>query len=56
VEPDGVHLREIAQLADDGALQPLIDSVFSLSEARPAFERVMQGGKRGKVVIRVRDD
>jgi hypothetical protein len=31
-------------------------SVFDLSEARPAFERSMARGKRGKVVLRVVDE
>jgi NADPH:quinone reductase-like Zn-dependent oxidoreductase len=39
-----------------GDLRPVIDSVFDLSEARPAFERSMARGKRGKVVLRVVDE
>ena len=53
VEPSGAQLEEIAALADSGALQVSIDSVFPLAEAQAAFERLAQPGKRGKVVLRV---
>jgi NADPH:quinone reductase-like Zn-dependent oxidoreductase len=53
VEPNRQQLVEIAQLADQGALRPAIDSVHPISEARAAFERSLASGKRGKVVIRV---
>ena len=55
VEPDRQQLVELANLASDGTLRPAIDSVFSLEDARSAFERVMASGKRGKVVIEVDD-
>jgi NADPH:quinone reductase-like Zn-dependent oxidoreductase len=55
VEPKPEQLVEIAALADSGSLQPQIDSVFPLAEARAAFERLPARGKRGKVVLRVHD-
>jgi NADPH:quinone reductase-like Zn-dependent oxidoreductase len=56
VEPGREQLSELARLADSGELRPAIDSVFSLADARLAFERVMEPAKRGKVVLRVVDD
>jgi NADPH:quinone reductase-like Zn-dependent oxidoreductase len=53
VEPNRDQLAELAQIVDEGIVKPLIDSVFPLAEARIAFERVMEPGKRGKVVLRV---
>ena len=53
VEPNRAQLVELARLVDDGALRPAIDSVFPLGEARAAFERTQERGKRGKVVLRV---
>lgn len=53
VEPDGEQLRELGDLIERGALKPAIDSVFTLDDARAAFERVMSRGKRGKVVLEV---
>jgi NADPH:quinone reductase-like Zn-dependent oxidoreductase len=53
VEPDREQLVQLAGLANDGILRPAIDSVFSLKDARAAFERVISSGKRGKVVIEV---
>jgi NADPH:quinone reductase-like Zn-dependent oxidoreductase len=55
VEPNAQQLTELARLVDAGAVRPAIDSVFPLSDARAAFGRVMAGGKRGKVVLRVVD-
>jgi NADPH:quinone reductase-like Zn-dependent oxidoreductase len=55
VEPNGAQLTELARLADTGLLRPAIDSVFPLEEARAAFARVAERGKRGKVVLRVVD-
>jgi NADPH:quinone reductase-like Zn-dependent oxidoreductase len=56
VEPDRAQLIELAELVDRGELRPEIDSIFSLADARAAFERSMARGKRGKVVLRVVDE
>jgi NADPH:quinone reductase-like Zn-dependent oxidoreductase len=51
VEPDHEQLLELAALVDAGELRPEVDSVFPLTEARAAFQRVAAPGKRGKVVL-----
>ena len=43
-------------LVDAGELRAEVDSVFPLTEARAAFERVAARGKRGKVVLEVGAD
>ena len=53
VEPDHEQLLELGSLVDAGELRPEVDSVFPLTEARAAFERVAARGKRGKVVLEV---
>ena len=53
VEPDHEQLLELGALVDAGDLRPEVDSVFPLTEARAAFERVAAPGKRGKVVLEV---
>lgn len=53
VEPNGAQLAELTRIIDDGAIRPEIDSVFPLTEAPAAFERVMVTSKRGKVVLDV---
>jgi len=53
VEPDHEQLLELGALVDAGELRPEVDSVFPLTEARAAFERVAAPGKRGKVVLEV---
>jgi NADPH:quinone reductase-like Zn-dependent oxidoreductase len=53
VEPEHEQLLELGALVDAGDLCPEVDSVFPLTEARAAFERVAAPGKRGKVVLEV---
>jgi NADPH:quinone reductase-like Zn-dependent oxidoreductase len=55
VEPDRGQLIELRALVDRGALRVEVDSVFPLTEAEAAFERVAARGKRGKVVLEVDD-
>jgi NADPH:quinone reductase-like Zn-dependent oxidoreductase len=55
VEPDREQLTELTGLVDDGDLRPEVDSVFPLTDAEAAFERVAARGKRGKVVLEVGD-
>ena len=54
VEPNRQQLAELARLVDEGAIRPAVDSVFPLTEAAAAFERLLAPGKRGKVVLEVR--
>ncbi len=56
VEPSRGQLSELARLVDDGKLRAAIDAVFTLADARQAFERSMTSGKRGKVVLRIVDE
>jgi hypothetical protein len=56
VEPDREQLLELGALVDAGELHVEVDSVFPLTEARAAFERVAGRGKRGKVVLEVGTD
>jgi NADPH:quinone reductase-like Zn-dependent oxidoreductase len=52
VRPEREQLNEIGQLLDAGQLQPVVDRVFPLAQARQAFEHKPT---RGKVVLRVAD-
>ena len=56
VEPDQEQLLELRTLVDVDELRAEVDSVFPLTEARAAFERVAGRGKRGKVVLQVGTD
>ena len=56
VESNSEQLVEIATLVDEGKLQPVIDKVFPLIEARRAFERLTNPAHRGKLVLRVSED
>ena len=43
----------ITELFRHGALQPPVDSVWSLADGRAAFERLEAGAQTGKVVVRL---
>jgi NADPH:quinone reductase-like Zn-dependent oxidoreductase len=47
VEPNGAELAALPQL------EPRVDSVYQLSDFAAAFQRSMERGKKGKVVLRV---
>jgi NADPH:quinone reductase-like Zn-dependent oxidoreductase len=50
----GQILREVARLAESGAIKPLIDSQsFTFETAEAAHERVKTSANRGKVVIEI---
>jgi len=53
VSPNGKQLVELAKLVDQGQLQPAIDQVFPLSEARQAFERSLTAHPAGKIVLQI---
>lgn len=53
VRADGSQLAEIGSLIDAGELRPFVAGVFPLAEAREAYARAKQGGKRGKVAVQV---
>ena len=46
------ELRRLVELCATGRLQPLVDSVRPLAEARAAFEAMLAGEQRGKLVLR----
>lgn len=46
----------IVEALGAGALLPPIDAVFTLDDARAAYERLSAGDQFGKIVLRLRDD
>ncbi|GAA5176108.1 NADP-dependent oxidoreductase [Niveibacterium umoris] len=53
VQPSSTQLEQIAQLADNGKLRVVIDSVFALKDVAAAHARSESGRARGKIVIQV---
>ena len=53
VKPNSEQLVELAKLADGGRLQPAIDKVFPVADARQAFERSLTTHPAGKIVLRI---
>ncbi|TQS27746.1 NAD(P)-dependent alcohol dehydrogenase [Microbispora sp. KK1-11] len=47
------HLEELTRLVESGAVAPLIDRVFPLSEAPDAIRHLIEGHPAGKVVVTV---
>lgn len=46
------ELREVTALFQNGAIKPVIDSVFDAADAAKAYERLESGQQFGKVVVR----
>lgn len=53
VQPNSVQLAEIAKLVDSGRIEPFVETVLPLSDARRAHELSMNGHTRGKIVLKV---
>ncbi len=53
VEPDGAQLTELARLADDGRLRPVVSATFGLADLAEAFRAQRSRTRPGKVVIEV---
>ncbi|WP_042373272.1 NADP-dependent oxidoreductase [Streptacidiphilus neutrinimicus] len=53
VEPDHLGLRQIAALAEQGALKPVVETVLPLEQAAQAHRIGEQGRTAGKIVLTV---
>ncbi|MFL5744912.1 MAG: NADP-dependent oxidoreductase [Niastella sp.] len=53
VKSNRLQLMEIARLIDRGHLSPVVGAIIPLAEARKAFEKIYQPGKKGKIVLQV---
>jgi NADPH:quinone reductase-like Zn-dependent oxidoreductase len=53
VEANTDDLTQLAHFTDEGHLKPQIEKVYSLEQARQAYERLSEGHLRGKLVLRV---
>ncbi|KAH0829596.1 hypothetical protein AYO21_07559 [Fonsecaea monophora] len=56
MHPSGEQLGRITELAEQGRVRPVVDSVFKLDQFEKAFERLGSGRTRGKVVLRIDDE
>jgi NADPH:quinone reductase-like Zn-dependent oxidoreductase len=56
MKADGKQLRQITSLIESGAIQPVIDKIFSFENTGNALAYVETGRARGKVVITVKGD
>lgn len=48
------HLKRVAQLVESGKVKPQVDKIFSIDQAREAFEYQEKHSPRGKVVIKIK--
>lgn len=55
VRPDSTQLRRIAELVDDGSLQPIVTHLVPLARAPEAHIQSETGRTRGKIVLQVVD-
>jgi NADPH:quinone reductase-like Zn-dependent oxidoreductase len=52
--PDADQLAEIGELLKTGRIRPVIDKVFSFSQAKEALEYLAQGRAKGKIVVQIK--
>lgn len=50
-ESNGAQLQEVAALVEAGVIKPVVDRVFPFDQAVAAFEYLMTGHARGKIVL-----
>jgi NADPH:quinone reductase-like Zn-dependent oxidoreductase len=53
VQPNHAELVQLSQLIDSGAIHPVVEAVYPLSQAWAAYERGLLGHNRGKLVLEV---
>ncbi|KAK7030764.1 quinone oxidoreductase [Favolaschia claudopus] len=53
---DKTHIEIVRDLAEKGAVKPVIDSVFSFDDVKQAFEKLMTKHAKGKVVVQISED
>eukprot|EP00794_Sanderia_malayensis_P015966 gene15966-17572_t len=51
--PNGGILKRVAEMVDNGEIQPVIDSVRKFEDMKNAFDHVKNGQTRGKVVLQL---
>jgi alcohol dehydrogenase len=54
MSPSGVMLTTLAGLIEGGALRPIVDSMYPLSDVQQAFDHSDTGRARGKIIIQVK--
>jgi NADPH:quinone reductase-like Zn-dependent oxidoreductase len=51
--PQADLLAELSRLTDNGAVRPVVDTVFPLSKIAEAHQALEAGGIRGKLVVQL---
>ena len=51
---EGGQLGKIAKLMENGAIKPVLDTVFPFEQTNEAMQYVESGRSKGKVVIKVK--
>jgi NADPH:quinone reductase-like Zn-dependent oxidoreductase len=54
MSPSGAMLTTLAGLIESGALRPIVDSAYPLSEVQQAFDHSDAGRALGKIIIQVK--
>jgi 2-desacetyl-2-hydroxyethyl bacteriochlorophyllide A dehydrogenase len=55
MKPDGGMLAELGALIEQGAVKPVIDSIFTMQDANEAYEKLAAGHAVGKIVVHLSD-
>ncbi|KAF3927212.1 hypothetical protein ABW20_dc0105150 [Dactylellina cionopaga] len=52
MEPRGSDLVDVARLVDEGKVQTLVDSIYTLDQYKEVFEKLDSGRAKGKILIK----
>lgn len=53
---DSTNINEVSEMAESGKIKPCIDSIFTFDNIEGAFNRLLSGGLRGKIIVNVVGD
>ena len=53
MEPDGAMLAELGKLIEDGTVQTVIDSTYSMDDTANAYAALKEGHATGKIVVKI---
>jgi NADPH:quinone reductase-like Zn-dependent oxidoreductase len=56
VKPNGEQLAKIGELVEQGKVRPVVQKVVGLRQAMESYRDAQEGGVKGKIVLKIRDD
>ena len=55
VESNGKQLAQVSRIFEENKIECSIDAVFNLNDANQALQKVLNGGSKGKTLLKIDD-